>query len=456
MSDTITLKRGLDIPLKGKVDRKVAPIEPSTFYALKPTDFPHVTPQLTVNEGDAVLAGTPLFTHKELPQMKFTAPLSGTIHSIVRGPKRKILEILIAPDWSAGAVSFPVAPPEDLSPDQIKDLLLQSGCWPYITRRPYGMVAPPDEVPKAVFISCFDSAPLAPDYDFIYAQKLQALQMGLRVMERLCPGKVHLGLRADSSAHSVFRQLQGVVHTFSGPHPSGNVGVQIHHVCPIGKGDTVWTLDPCGLSIIGTLFLEGIYEALKPVAVTGSGALDAQYIWCHSGIGFEALKDYMAPRPEGLRCISGNPLTGENVGADGYLGFYHQQVTFLPEGFQKELFGWARPLRFKKYSAARTYFTRLTPRLFPNHTFDLTTNTNGEPRAFVVTDHYRRVLPMDILLPFLLKAILAGDIDKMEALGIYEIVPEDIALCEFVCASKIELQSILQDGIDLMLKEMAL
>lgn len=456
MPNTVTLKRGLDIPLKGRADCLVAPIEPSPLYALKPTDFPHISPQLLVKEGDVVFAGSPLFCNKSYPKMMFTSSLSGTVQAIVRGEKRKIQEIRIAPDWEDKAVIFPVALPEDLSAQQIIDILLQSGCWPYLSQRPYGIVANPEDVPVAIYMSCFDSAPLAPDYDFAYAQKLQSLQMGIRVLERLCPGKVHLGLNAESSEHSVFRQLKGIVHFFRGPHPAGNPGVQLHHVCPVSKETVIWTIDPCGLSVIGSLFLDGTYNSLKPVAITGSGSINSRYIWCHSGIGFQALKDYMAPREEGLRYISGNPLTGDNVGADGYLGFYHQQVTFLPEGDRKELFGWARPLRLKKFSAARTYLTYLAPLLAPHHTFDLTTNTNGETRAFVVTDAYRKVLPMDILLPFLLKAVLAKDIDKMEMLGIYEVIPEDIALCEFICASKIDLQAILQDGIDLMIKEMQL
>lgn len=450
------LRRGLNIPLKGEAHLYMAPIEPSALYAIKPADFPNVTPQLLVKENDRVSAGSPLFADKHHPEVLFTAPVSGTVTELVRGEKRKLLEIRIDPDWENEALSFPVGAPEELTPQAIRDLLLQSGCWAYLRQRPYGIIPAPDSQPKDVFISCFDSAPLAPQYDFAYAEKADALAMGLRVMERLCaPDHIHLGVSDQTSEHSVFRQLKANVHTFKGPHPAGNVGVQIHHVCPVGKGQTVWTLDPAGLSIIGSLFLTGTYDSVKPVAITGSSVQSPSYVWCHSGIQFTAFKPFLPTLVDNVRCISGNPLTGDNVGPNGFLGFYHQQVTFLPEGNVPELFGWAKPFRFRKFSASRTYLTYLAPLLGKSAQFRLTTNLNGGVRAFVMTGEYAKVLPMAILPVYLLKAILAGDIDKMEALGIYEVVPEDFALCEFICPSKIEIQDIIRQGIQLMIKEMA-
>jgi Na+-transporting NADH:ubiquinone oxidoreductase subunit A len=448
------LRRGLDIPLKGEADRLTVPVEPSAEYAIKPTDFKHITPKLLCKENDRVLIGTPLFSDKNRPNLLFTSPVSGRVSAIVRGDKRRLLEIRILPDNTDTAVTFPTAAPEELPREQIVDLLLQSGLWPYIIQRPYGLIARPEDTPKALFISCFNSAPLAPDYDFVFADRQEQLEMGLRVIERLCPGNIHLGLSHNTSAHSVFKRLKAHIHIFRGPHPAGNVGVQIHHVCPVGKGQVVWTLSPMGLAAIGHLFLTGMYDNSRMVALTGSACLRPQYVLCRQGLQLSALQEYAAPREEEVRYVSGDPLTGDNAGPSGFLGFYHQQVTFLPEGNTRELFGWARPLRFKKFSAARTYLSYLSTRFGKTFRFDLNTNTNGGVRAFVMTGEYRKVLPMDIFVSFLLKAILAGDIDKMEALGIYEVIPEDLALCEFVCSSKVEIQQILQDGIDLMIKEM--
>lgn len=454
MSASYKLRRGLDIPLKGCAHLMTAPLASSPLYTLKPCDFKNTTPKLLVREGDIVRAGSPVYCDKEHPGILFTAPVSGTIQRIVRGEKRKITGIQILADEEQMQEQFPVADPEQLTPERIRELLLQSGCWPLITRRPYGIPAHPGETPKAIYISCFDSAPLAPQYDYAFADSYESLRIGIQVLERLCPGKVHLGLWEMTSPHSVFRRLPGITHTFSGPHPAGNPGVQVHHACPVGKGQVVWTLSPMGLSIIGKLFLYGIYDTTRMVAVTGSALARTGYISCQAGIQISALTPF--PLKDGIRAriISGNPLTGDNVGPDGFLGFHHQQVTCLPEGGSRELLGWARPLRLNKFSAARTYISYLAPLLGKTGRFNLDTNTNGGLRAFVLTRDYQKVLPMDIFVSHLIKAILAEDIDKMEQLGIYEVLPEDLALCEFVCPSKIEIQDILQKGIDLMIKEM--
>ena len=454
MSACKKLLRGLDIPLKGSAHPMTVSLELSSLYTLKPSDFKNTTPKLLVREGDNVQAGSPVFCDKEHPEVLFTAPVSGTIHRIVRGEKRKITGIQILAGDEQMQEQFPVAEPEQLSPGKIRELLLQSGCWPLITRRPYGITALTGETPKAIYISCFDSAPLAPHYDFTFAESFESLQMGLRVLERLCPGKVHLGLRDTTSPHSVFRRLPGIAHIFSGPHPAGNPGVQLHHVCPVGKDQIAWTLTPMGVSIIGKLFLYGIYDTTRMVAVTGPALSRTGYITCHAGFQVGALNPFPLKEGTDARIISGNPLTGDTIGREGFLGYHHQQVTCLPEGGKRELLGWARPLRLKKFSAARTYISYLAPLLGKTGRFNLDTNVNGGARAFVLTRNYQKVLPMDIFVSHLIKAILAEDIDKMEQLGIYEVIPEDLALCEFVCPSKIEIQEILQNGIDLMIKEM--
>lgn len=454
MCASYKLRKGLNIPLQGEAVMMTAPPVSSPLYELKPSDFKNLTPKLLVKEGDPVQAGTPVYSHKDHPQMLFTSPVSGTVHQIVRGEKRKVTGIRIRPDGRNAGIRFTAGAPEDLPSERVRELLLQSGCWPLIIRRPYGIPAYPAETPRAVYISCFDSAPLAPRYDYTFAEAYDSLQMGLRVMERLCPGNVHLGLSDTTSPHSVFHRLNARKHTFSGPHPSGNPGVQIHHVCPAGKEQVVWTLSPMGLSVIGRLFLDGIYDTSRTVAVTGSSLQTTGYVRCHAGTQIGALVGFPRKRDAAVRTISGNPLTGDNVGEDGFLGFHHQQITFIPESGSRELLGWARPLRLKKFSAARTYISYLAPLLGETARFSLNTNTNGGARAFVLTRDYQKVLPMDIFVSFLIKAILAEDIDKMEKLGIYEVIPEDLALCEFICPSKIEIQDILQKGIDLMIKEM--
>ncbi len=448
------LRRGLDIPLKGKADMITETPVVSALYALKPIDFKHIVPKLLVREGDALKAGSPVFCDKNRPEVRFTSPVSGIVQTVVRGDKRRLEAIEILPDCKNESLKFPAEAPEIMSVQKIKELLLESGCWPFIIRRPYGITPDPGETPKAVFISCFDSAPLAPDLDYAFANREEALEMGLRVLERLCPGIIHLGLSDKTSPHSVFRRLQARVHTFSGPHPAGNPGIQIHHVSPIGRDHIVWTLTPQGLSVIGELFLKGVYDTTRTIAVTGPALLKTGYICCPSGIQVNALTGFPYDKNREVRVISGNPLTGDNVGPEGFLGFHHGQITFLEEGHSRELLGWARPLRLNKFSAARTYVSYLAPLLGKTGRFSLNTNANGGARAFVLTQGYQKVLPANIFVSFLIKAILAQDIEKMEQFSIYEMIPEDLALCEFICPSKIEIQDILQQGIDLMIKEM--
>lgn len=454
MSSHFTLRKGLNIPLKGEALLRMDLEDTCTSYALKPSDFPHLVPKLLVHEGDTVLAGSPVFCNKAYPHMVFTSPVSGTVQEIVRGEKRKLTAIRIAADGKNQKVLFPVDIPENLSPERIKELLLESGCWPFITRRPYGTVARPEEQPLHIYISCFDTAPLAPDLDFAFAAEEEALAMGLRVMERLCPENVHLGLSGKMSEHSVFERLKGKKHYFTGPHPAGNPGVQIHRVCPAGKNRIIWTLTPLGLAIVGKLFLHGWVDTVRMVAVTGPALEKTGYIPCLAGTHIASLTGFPRKKDIEIRTISGNPLTGDNIGEDGFLGFHHQHITLLEEGNKRELFGWARPLRLHRFSTARTYLTFVAPLLGKTGRFALDTNTNGDKRAFVMTADYRKVLPMDILVSQLLKTILAGDVEKMEQLGIYEILPEDLALCEFICSSKIDIQDIVQQGIALMIKEM--
>ena len=405
MSKIITLRKGLDINLRGKAQESLADAPQASEYALSPLDFEGVTPKLLVKVGDEVKAGTPLFFNKYSERVLFTSPVSGTVAAVNRGEKRKVLSVTVTPDATQSYEEFAKPDLQKASREEIVELLLRSGLWPMIVQRPYGIIADPNDTPKAVFISAFDSAPLAPDYNFVLRNEQKNLQAGIEVMRRLTPGKVHLSVRAK--AEGQMPMLKGAeLHTFAGKHPAGNVGIQIHHIDPVNKGDVVWTVNIQDLAIIGRLFNEGRVDMTKIM------------------------------------------LTGTKTPADGFLGFYANQLTVIPEGDKYELLGWAMP-RFNKFSVSRSYFSWLCPK----KAYDLDTNMNGGERPFVVTGLYEQYLPMDIYPMYLLKACLAGDIDKMENLGIYEVVEEDFALCEFVDPSKIEIQQIIRDGINLMIKE---
>lgn len=450
MSKIITLRKGLDINLAGKPQETLTEAPLSPEYALSPLDFEGVTPKLLVKVGDEVKAGTPLFFNKYNERVLFTSPVSGKVAAINRGEKRKVLSVTVTPDAVQRYEEFEKPDLKKASREQIVELLLRSGLWPMIVQRPYGIIADPNDTPKAVFISAFDSAPLAPDYNFVLRDEQRNLQAGIELMRRLTPGKVHLSVRAKAEGR--MPELQGVeLHTFAGKHPVGNVGVQIHHVDPINKGDIVWTVNIKDLAIIGRLVNEGRVDMHKTVAVTGSEIEKPAYVRIIAGARVDSVvKGNVKAQKEGdsIRFISGNVLTGTKTALDGFVGFYANQLTAIPEGDKYELLGWAMP-RLKKFSVSRAYFSWLCPK----KEYDLDTNLNGGERPFVVTGLYEQYLPMDIYPMYLLKACLAGDIDKMENLGIYEVTEEDFALCEFVDPSKIEIQQIIRDGINLMIKE---
>ena len=449
MSEIIKIKRGLDIRLSGEAEKKIAEVANQRF-AIKPTDFIGVFPKLFVKEGDDVKAGSPLFHDKYRENLVFTSPVSGKVHEIHRGDKRKILEVRIEADGKNEFESFGVADPKSLSREQVVERLLKSGVWPYIRQRPYAIIANPENTPKAIFISAFDSAPLAPDFDFIMEKEGAAFQSGIEALKKLTGGKIHLNVKEGVTRSQVFMNAQGVqINRFSGPHPAGNIGVQIHHIDPINKGDIVWYLSPDAVVIIGRLFNTGKYDASKMIALTGSEIKEPKYYKVISGSSIAALvKDNL--KSANVRFISGNALKGTIISREGYIGFYDHQVCVIPEGNYHEFFGWAMP-RFNKFSLSRTFFSWLTP----NKKYTLDTNLNGGHRAFVLTGEYEKVLPMDIYPMQLLKACLIKDLDQMENLGIYEVDEEDFALCEFIDPSKTEMQAIIREGLDYIRTEMA-
>jgi len=437
--------------MEGRAENVLVRKNMSETYGVKPLDFPGLLPKLEVQEGDVVRAGTPLFYDKYRPEVKFSSPVSGEVVEIRRGERRQILEVVVKANGSVEYQVFGAAQPAALTRNQVVEKLLVSGVWPYIRQRPFGIVANPNDTPKAIFISCFDTAPLAPDMDFSIQGEDENFQAGIDALSKLTPGKIHLGLNADYPAASAFAKANGVEHHyFRGPHPAGNVGVHIHHIDPIGKGDVVWVVNPLDVVIIGRLFLKGIYDASRVIALAGSEVTSPRYYRVISGAQIDSITSGNLNSNIELRHISGNVLTGTKVEPFGYLGFYDNMVTVIPEGNHYEFFGWMSP-GFNKFSASRTFLSRLTP--WRKFKFD--TNLHGGKRAYVITGQYEKVMPMDILPVHLIKAILANDIERMEQLGIYEVVEEDMALCEYVCTSKTDVQQILRKGIESLIKELS-
>ena len=447
MSNTIVLKKGLNIPINGEAALETMKTIAPDVVAVKPTDFKGFSSRLLVKEGDKVLAGSPVLADKQNPDILLASPVSGTVQAIVRGEKRKLLAVLVKADGNSEAVDFGVKDPSGLDADGVKEALLKSGLWPSIVQRPYGIIANPAVTPKAVFVSAFSTAPLAADAEFTFKDEVDAIQAGITAVSKIA--KVHVCVRSESS---IFSKLQNAtIHLVDAKkHPAGNVGVQISHISPIKKGETVWTLSLLSLAAIGKLFTQGKLVLDRKVAVTGPGALKTGYVDALPGTPVCALAECFDNEVE-TRVISGDVLSGESIGKDGYLGFFDNQLTFIKEGREREVLGWAKPFRFNQFSSSMAYFSWLKPK----KKYDMDTNTHGGVRAFVCSDVYGKVLPMDIFPVYLIKACLAGDIDKMEQFGIYEVLPEDLALCEFVDPSKIDIQAIVSDGIDLMIKEMA-
>ncbi len=450
MSNDIRIRKGLDISLLGSAEKRTKELPLASLYCLKPSDFHLVIPKLVAREGAVVKAGDTIFYDKRDERVLFPSPVSGTITEIVRGERRKILEIRITPDNVQSFQDFGKKNVVDLSAEQIKAHLLQSGCWPFIKQRPYDVIANPDGQPKAIFVSACKTNPLAPDYDYVLKGKEQALQTALTALSKLTTGKVHVSVFKDSSL-SPFRNLKDIeIHNVSGPHPAGNVSTQIAHISPINKGEVVWVVTPQDLVVIGELFLTGKLNLTRTVALTGSQVENPHYVTAIAGAQISGVVGAQVKDATNTRIISGDVLTGHKVDEKGFLGYYDDQITAIPEGNDYDLFGWAKPISNKISLTRALTFSWLNPK----KKYNLNTNTNGEHRAFVVTGMYEEVFPLDIYPMQLLKACLYKDLDELENLGAYEVAPEDFALTEFVCVSKQPHQQIIREGLDLMMAEL--
>ena len=446
MSKDIIVKKGLNINLVGDAIKTLDISKSSKYYSVYPDDFHGVYPKLTIKADQKVKAGDVLFYDKNNEKLKFVSPVSGKINEIQRGERRKVISIKIEADKE---IEYKNLGKLDVKDDKNKiiDYLLNAGLWPFIKQRPYDVIADPNMSPKSIFISGFSSAPLSADLDYISKGSEEKIQIAIDLLSKLTEGEIHMSVRKNSD--SILSDLKNItIHNVSGPHPAGNVGTLINKVSPVNKGEVVWTISLQDLILIGSVVESGKFSAERIIALVGSSIDNPRYIKTLIGSGMSTILDKGIQ--DGNRIISGNVLTGKQTSIKGHLDYYSNTITVIPEGNDYDLFGWTRPI-FDKISTSRALTFSW---LMPNKKFDLNTNTNGEHRAFVVTGSYEEVFPLDIFPMRILKACMYKDLDEMEALGMYEVAPEDFALTEFVCVSKQPHQDIIRKGLDLMKKEL--
>ena len=448
MSKDIRIKNGLSIKIKGAAENIVKKAVFPKSISLNPNDFHLITPKMVVKIGDNLKAGDVVFYSKDNQDMKFCSPVSGNVKDIVRGQKRKITEIIIDTDLLQKSKKFKTSKFEDFKREDIILSLLESGCWPFINQRPYDIIANPSYTPKSIFISTFNTAPISADIQIVLDDQKNEFITGIKVLKKLTNGS--LNICVEKGNQTFINEIKDVViHNVSGPHPAGNVGVQIHHIDPINSGEKVWTINPEDVAIIGRFFLTGNYTPLRTIAISGPPVKYPQYYKTIAGSKLSELINDAGVNDDLLRFINGDVLSGKTVDKDNYLGFYNNTFSVLREGNHYNMFGWIPFINNKVPSIYKTSFSWL----FPNKKYDLDTNMNGEERAFVVTGEMEKVFPMDILPMQLLKECMIGDIEKMENLGIYEVAPEDFSLIDYSSSSKIEAQQIIRKGLDLMILE---
>lgn len=442
MANVIKLRKGLDVNLKGKASLETMQTKVEGQYALIPDDFYGMKPKVVVKEGDAVKVGDALFVDKNHPEVKFVSPVSGTVALVERGERRKVMSVRVDADGKQEAVAFK-------EKDPLK-LLLESGLFGYFRQRPYDVVANPEEKPKAIFVSAFNSMPLAADFEYVLQGQEKEFQAGLSLLSKIA--KVYLGVSAKQKATALTAAKDVTVNIFDGPAPAGNVGVQINHVSPINKGEVVWTLGAEEVIFVGRVALTGKVDLTRTIAVAGSEVKAPKYAKVLVGAPLAAVLKGQLDESKSLRIINGNPMVGVKTPKDGFLGAHATEVTVIPEGDDVyEMLGWIAP-RYKEFSTSRSYFSWLRPK---KTEYTLDARIKGGERHMIMSGEYDRVFPMDIYAGYLVKAIITGDIDRQEALGIYEVAPEDFALAEFVDSSKLELQRIVREGLDILRKENA-
>lgn len=446
MVNIIKLRKGLDIKLKGSAQLKDVATDAGEVFALCPEDFHGVTPKVVVKEGDKVLAGDALFVNKRYPSVCFASPVSGTVLAVERGERRKVLAVKVKADKEISYKDFGKNSAASMSGEQMVSLLLEAGLFGFINQLPYAISTNPETMPRAIFVSAFRDMPLAGNFAYELKGNEEAFQTGITALSRIA--KVFVGINADEEA-LLGKLKDAEVTLFKGKCPAGNVGVQINNLAPVNKNEVVWTVSPTVVYFIGRLLLTGKVDLRHKVALAGSEVKDPAYSEVLVG---QSLSSLTAGRVNtaGVRVIKGNPLTGVKAEGECFLGPQVSEVTVIPEGNDAdEMLGWIMP-RLNQFSASRTYFSWLMPR---KKEYVCDARIKGGERHMIMSGEYDKVLPMDIYGEYLIKAIITEDIDKQEALGIYEVSPEDFALAEFVCSSKLPLQKIVREGLDILRKE---
>lgn len=451
MTNVIKLRKGLDINLKGRAEGKKVQIAKSEEYAMVPEDFPGLTPKVLVREGDHVNVGDALFANKAYPDVKFASPVSGQVTAVIRGNRRKVLCVKVKTDAEQQFVDFGKKDVSNLDGDAVKKALCEAGLFGFINQLPYAVSTNPETTPKAIFVSALRDMPLAADFEVELEGNEEAFQTGLTALSKIA--KVYLGIGAQQKSSALTNAKDVEVNIFDGPCPAGNVGVQVNHISPVNKGEIVWTVDPSAVIFFGRLFAEGKVDMTRTIAIAGSEVTAPAYADVLVGTPLRTILEGNLKHDEHIRVINGNPLTGKKADLkNDYLGAHTSEVTVIPEGDNAdEMLGWILP-RAKEFSTSRSYFSWLFGK---KKTYDLDARVKGGERHMIMSGEYDKVLPMDIYGEFLIKAIIAGDIDKQEQLGIYEVSPEDFALAEFVDSSKLELQKIVREGLNILRKENA-
>ena len=447
MANVIKLRKGLNIQLAGKAAERKTRVGRCEEYALVPDDFTGVTPKLVVREGDEVKAGDALFIDKNCPEVRFASPVSGKVAAVVRGERRKVLCVKVKADSEQKFAEFGQKDVASLKGEDVKAALLKAGLFGYINQLPYAVVANPADQPKAIFVSALRDKPLAGDFEFELKDNEAAWQTGLTALSKMA--KTYLGVGAKQTASALLNAKDVEVNIFDGPCPAGNVGVQVNHLDPVNKGEVVWIVEPTAVIFFGRLLLTGRVDLTRTVAVAGSEVREPAYVDALVGTPLKAILNGQIDEGKNVRIINGNPLTGSRDSLEGFLGAHSSVVSVIPEGDDAaEMLGWIMP-RFNQLSVNRSYFSWL----FPKREYRLDARVKGGERHMIMSGEYDRVLPMDIYGEYLIKAIIAGDIDRQEQLGIYEVSPEDFALAEFVDSSKLELQKIVREGLNTLRKE---
>ncbi|MBR4294646.1 MAG: Na(+)-translocating NADH-quinone reductase subunit A [Bacteroidaceae bacterium] len=449
MYKVVKISKGLNINLAGAPVKEMTAVKEAKLYALQPADFNGVTPKVVVKPEDTVKAGDALFVDKNCPELRFVSPVSGKVVAVNRGERRRLLSVIVEADGQNAAVEYKAKDVPSLSAEEIKADLLQSGLFAFIRQRPYDVIASPKDAPKAIFVSAFDSKPLAVDFEVALAGNEAEFQTGLDALSRIAP--VYLGINSNQTSAALTTPKNVTVTCFDGPHPAGNVGVQINHISPVNKGEIVWTVAAEDVIFIGRLFNRGKVDFTRTIALAGSEVKNPSYSKVVLGAQISSITEGRLEQKNPLRIIDGNVLTGTKSSEEGFLGAFSTEITVIPEILDDaELLGWIAP-RTSMFSTSRSYFSWLSPK----RKYTMDARIKGGERHMIMSGEYDKVFPMDIYAGYLVKAIIAGDIDRMEALGIYEVAPEDFALAEFVDSSKLELQRIVRQGLDMLRKEMA-